>query len=229
MRILLLSVTFLFCAWIASLAALAQSTGRQSANPTPPLSSVAANLDEALERPSAWGEPTDVRVMVYLIDVDAIDSANQNFSASVYYEARWKANILKHKGPGPKIVPITSVWTPRLTIINQQQVWNAFPSSVEIYPDGEIVYRQKSWGWFSQAFDLREFPLDQQVISIHLVAAGLLQTEVAMTPLLKAGGRRSGIAETFSLPDFKVVSWNAESRAYVPSRARRVLQRSWLR
>ena len=169
-----------------------------------------------LQRPSAWGEPTEVRIAIYLIDVDAVDSANQNFSASVYYEARWKIPTLQHQGPGPRIAPTTSVWTPRLTILNQQQIWDAFPSYVEIYPDGEVVYRQKSWGWFSQPFDLHDFPLDRQTLSIHIVAAGLLQTDVTMTPLIQSQGRDSGVHEKFSLPDFKVNSWNAESRAYFP-------------
>lgn len=169
-----------------------------------------------LQRPSAWGEPTEVRIFIYLIDVDAIESASQNFSATVYYEARWKIPTLKHQGPGPRIAPTTSVWTPRLTILNQQQIWESFPSYVEIFPDGEVVYRQKAWGWFSQALDLHEFPLDQQSLSIHVVAAGLLQTDVAMIPLVRPGGRGSGIADTLSLPDFKVKSWLAESRAYFP-------------
>ena len=172
-----------------------------------------------LQRPSAWGEPTEVRIAIYLIDVDAVDSANQNFSASVYYEARWKIPTLQHQGPGPRVAPTTSVWTPRLTILNQQQIWNAFPSYVEIYPDGEVVYRQKSWGWFSQALDLHEFPLDRQTLTIHIVAAGLLQTDVSMIPLIQRKGGGSGIAEKFSLPDFKVKSWNAESRAYSPNQS----------
>jgi hypothetical protein len=169
-----------------------------------------------LQRPSTWGEPTEVRIAIYLIDVDAVDSANQNFSASVYYEARWKIPALQHQGPGPRVAPTTSVWTPRLTILNQQQVWNAFPSYVEIYPDGEVVSRQKAWGWFSQTLDLHEFPLDQQTLTIHIVAAGLLQTDVSMIPLIQRKGGGSGIAEKFSLPDFKVKAWNAESRAYFP-------------
>ena len=53
------------------------------------------------QRPSVWGEPTEVRVGIYVIDVDGVNSANQNFSASVYYEARWNSPILRHKGPGP--------------------------------------------------------------------------------------------------------------------------------
>ena len=43
-----------------------------------------------MERPTVWGEPTEVQVVIYVIDVDEVDSADQSFAASVYYEARWK-------------------------------------------------------------------------------------------------------------------------------------------
>jgi hypothetical protein len=33
-------------------------------------------------------QPTKVGVRIYIIDVDGVDSEKQNFSASVYFEAR---------------------------------------------------------------------------------------------------------------------------------------------
>ncbi|MGA7802172.1 MAG: hypothetical protein WCC36_15345 [Gammaproteobacteria bacterium] len=169
-----------------------------------------------LERPSIWGEPTRVEVGIYVLDIDNVDSANQSFSASVYIVARWKIPLLKHKGPGPLIRSTTDVWTPRLTIVNQQQAWSAFPSAVEIYPNGEVVSRQKTWGWFSQPLDLRNFPFDRQTLTIHLVTAGLLQSEVQLAPFDTSVGKgRSGVAKQLSLPDFDVVSWKVEPRPYV--------------
>lgn len=167
------------------------------------------------QRPSIWGEPTEVRVALYVIDVDGVDSANQRFSASVYIEARWSIPLLRHKGPAPLIRRTTDVWTPRLVIVNQQQAWSAFPPYVEILPDGEVIYRQKTWGWFSQPLELREFPADSQSLTVHLVAAGLLETEVKMVPLKTSTRTKSGIAEKFSMPDFSVTSWKAEAKPYV--------------
>ena len=164
------------------------------------------------QRPSAWGEPTEVRVGIYVIDVDGVDSANQRFSASLYFEARWKIPLLRHEGPAPLIRRTTSVWTPRLVFVNEQQSWSAFPHYVEISPDGEVIYRQKIWGWFSQPLKLNDFPFDKQKLTLHLVAAGLKVTEVKMVPLEK----RSGIATEFSMPDFKVAAWRAEPRPYLP-------------
>ena len=115
-----------------------------------------------LERPTVWGEPTEVQIGLYVIDVDEVNSADQSFAASVYFEARWNNPLLKHEGPGPKLRNLTDVWNPRLTIIGQQMMWRSYPDYVEIQPDGTVVYRQKIWGRFSQPLKLRDFPFDQQ-------------------------------------------------------------------
>ncbi|QDV24191.1 DUF1254 domain-containing protein [Aureliella helgolandensis] len=169
-----------------------------------------------MERPTVWGEPTEVQVAIFVIDVDEVDSADQSFAASVYYEARWKNPLLRHKGPGPMHRNISDVWSPRLTIIGQQMAWRSFPESVDIQPDGIVISRQKVWGRFSQPLMLRDFPFDQQTLSIQLVAAGLSEEHVKMVPLVNEAGRSSSIASKFSLPDFTVESWEAMSSPYHP-------------
>jgi hypothetical protein len=171
-------------------------------------------LKPELERPTVWGEPTEVAVTIYVIDVDEVDSAQQSFAASVYLEAHWNSPFLKHEGPGPVYHRVTDVWTPRLVTVNQQAAWSAFPEYVEIQPDGDVVYRQKVWARFSQPLDLRDFPLDRQNLEVHVAAAGLLQKEVKFVPYNK--GEESGIAERFSLPDFDVLSWEAVPMPYPP-------------
>jgi hypothetical protein len=217
MKNAIIVLAILICSLIPTIAATAQQNPTQ---PTAPQSkeppSTPKEPSPELERPSVWGEPTEVKVAIYVIDVDLVNSAEQNFSASVFYEAHWNSPILRHKGPGPLIRRMTGIWTPRLTIINQQKAWPSFPAAVEISPNGDVVLRQKIWGWFSQPMDLRDFPLDRQTLKIHIIAVGLLESEVALTPLVKEHGRRSAIAKQFSLPDFKVVSWKATPLPNVP-------------
>ncbi|WP_148072956.1 DUF1254 domain-containing protein [Bythopirellula goksoeyrii] len=174
-------------------------------------------LKPEMERPTVWGEPTEVQVAIYVIDVDEVNSADQSFAASVYYEARWKNPLLRHKGPGPMNRNIAEVWSPRLTIIGQQMQWRSFPDSVEIRPDGTVISRQKVWGRFSQPLMLRDFPFDQQTLSIQLVAAGLSEEHVKIVPLVNEIGRSSSIAKKFSLPDFDVESWEALPTPYYPT------------
>ncbi len=137
-----------------------------------------------MERPTIWGEPTEVQVAIYVIDVDEVDSADQSFAASVYFQAQWKNPLLRHKGPGPLNRGLSDVWNPRLTIIGQQMAWKSYPEAVEIQPDGTIIQRQKVWGRFSQPLDLRNFPIDRQTLSIQIVAAGLMEEHVKMVPLV---------------------------------------------
>ena len=144
-----------------------------------------------LARPTAWGEPTEVQIGIYVIDIDEVNSADQSFAASVYFQAKWQNPLLAHEGPGPKLRNLTDVWNPRLTIIGQQMMWRSYPDYVEIQPDGTVVYRQKIWGRFSQPLSLQDFPFDQQELSIHIVAAGLLQDDVKMVPLVTVSGTTS--------------------------------------
>lgn len=197
--------------------------GAQVSHPSPtavqevplPLSVTGVPKSE-LDRPTVSGEPTEVAILLYILDIDKVDSAEQSFAATVFYEARWKVPLLAHQGPGPLYRRLTEVWTPRLIIINQQMVWPAFPGVVEVYPDGEVVFRQKVWGKFSQPLELHDFPFDRQRLSIQIAAVGLLENEVKMVPLVRAKGRQSGLASQFSLPDWEVLSWQAEPMPYIP-------------
>ena len=151
-RLLSLIVLLLFLGGIAPVHS--HSETRLSPTEPPTEAEIRETTEEAkpeLERPTVWGEPTEVRVGIFVIDIDEVDSAKQSFAASIYLEAHWDVPAMRHEGPGPVHRAWTQVWTPRLTIINQQQAWSAFPESVEILPSGEVIYRQKVWGRFSQS------------------------------------------------------------------------------
>ena len=219
-RALLTGVTFLQIALATGILSAHSQPVQQQGLPSSPVEKDQSRIKAVepkpeMERPTVWGEPTEVRVLVYVIDVDEIDSANQSFAASVYVEARWSIPALRHKGPGPLYRSLGDVWNPRLTIVNLQQQWSGFPDAVEISPDGEVVYRQRIWGRFSQPLDLLDFPFDRQLLDIRFASVGQLENEVKIIPLKLEHGRGSGIGEHFSIPDFSVVSWKAESRPYM--------------
>jgi hypothetical protein len=174
-----------------------------------------------MERPTVWGEPTEVKIGIFVIDIDEVNTAAQSFAGSVFVRASWNNPFLRHKGPGPMQRGLTDVWNPRLIIIGQQNVWRSYPEFVEIYPDGEVVYRQKFWGNFSQPMELHDFPMDQQDLTIHIVAAGLSEQHVRMVPLMLGDIEMSDIAEKFSMPDFVVTDWQAAPEPYFPHKGRR--------
>jgi hypothetical protein len=162
-------------------------------------------------RPGLDAGPTKVEVEIFLIDVDDVDGASQSFEANVYYEQRWNDPRLTHEDIGGQSRPLHDVWHPRIQLLNQQRVWKTFPDVVEIAPNGDVIYRQRVWGFFSQPLDLRDFPFDKQIFEIQLVAARYTseQVELAVDP-------ESRISQRFSLPDWKVVDWKVESKGTQP-------------
>jgi hypothetical protein len=160
-----------------------------------------ANADTG--RPSAELGPTEVQVDIFLLDLDAIDSAAQSFQANIYFEARWKDPRLAAEARGRTLTRrLDEVWNPRLQILNQQRIWSSLPDLADIDPDGTVTYRASVWGNFSQPLDLREFPFDVQRIEIPVVAAGYGPDQVVLSP-----GPASGIGDKFSVPDWKILDW----------------------
>ncbi|MBW2259133.1 MAG: hypothetical protein JRF18_01585 [Deltaproteobacteria bacterium] len=158
-------------------------------------------------RPLEAEGPTQVRVGIFIVDVDDIQTDDQAFHANVVFQLRWRDPRLAHDGPRTVSRPLDEVWNPQVQIVNQQKLWHTFPDIVSISPDGEVLYRQRVWGAFSQPLELREFPFDQQTFTIQLAAAGHGPHEVEM---VLEPDWVSGIAERLSVPDWDILGWTTE-------------------
>ena len=173
-----------------------------------------ASAAPLVSRPDADKGPTRIYSTVFVKDVDTIDTPNQSFEASVYIEARWRDTRLAHGGEGEVARPLSDVWTPRARIVNQQRVWRALPTFVEVSPDGEVVYRQQFWGSFSQPLDLKDFPFDRQVLTLQFLAAGYSPDEVEFVRDPKSV---SGVTNSPSVPDWEFLEWTFEATPVVLS------------
>jgi len=144
----------------------------------------------------------DVDVLIYVIDIDEVNSVAQSFRATVYAEFRWMDPELAHPGPDSISKNLEEIWYPRTQILNQQRLVDTFPRTAEIQPNGEVVFRQRVWGDFSESLELREFPFDTQQLKISLVNVkfGARQVRYHIDP-------QSGVAETLRIPDWQVRSW----------------------
>jgi hypothetical protein len=167
-----------------------------------------------IHRPTS--SPVKVHVAIFIIDVDEINSASQNFEANVYIQYRWRDQRLAHKGSQSIVRPLDEIWNPEIQVINQQKLWLTFPDIVRIDPDGEVLYRQRAWGSFSQPLKLQDFPFDRQVFTIQLAAIDSTRGEVELVADTK---EESGISQDLSVADWKVLGWTAEPRAYKPTPA----------
>lgn len=175
--------------------------------------------DDTISRPAPEdGGPTRVYVAVGLLDIDEIDSANQNFTANVFLAARWQDLRLAHAGPGDLVTPLTEIWHPRLQIVNSQRVLLTMPEVAYIAPDGRVEYRQRAWGPFSQRLAIREFPFDTQHFEIRVASsdAGPEEIEFTADPEVSLV-----LAPGFSLPDWEITEAKLDFSPYEPTGSRK--------
>ncbi len=169
---------------------------------------------EFVRRPMKEFGPTKIYVSIGVLDIDEIDSAKQSFVANIFYEIRWYDLRLKHNQKGRNVVPLNSIWHPQLLFVNQQKVWSSLPEVAHISPAGEVIYRQHVWGPFSQPLDVRKFPFDKQDFVIRIACADYSTNEIQF---LLDKGAQSGIADEFSLPDWKILKWELVFNPYKPT------------
>jgi hypothetical protein len=157
----------------------------------------------SLEAQEPIDDTRDVEVKVQLLDIEGIDSVTQNFTANLTIVVRWRDSSLAHNGPDSISMPLDDIWFPNIQILNQQKLISTLPRAVEIHPDGEVIYRQRVWGDFSQPLDLQLFPFDTQRLQVTLANVGLGAEAVNLI-----ASPSSGISRTLTMPDWEVTAWD---------------------
>ena len=168
-------------------------------------------------RPDPDGAPTEIKIRVYVIDVDEITDAQQSFTANIYMQAEWKDQRLVKDNLTTKY-NLNEVWHPNLQITNRQKTFKTLPDIIEVNPDGTVVSRQRVTGKFSQPLDLHNFPMDEQNIQFEIVSVGYMPGEVKLVE------DSSGISDRFSLPNWYIKGWDLKIADFkflpdAPSRA----------
>jgi hypothetical protein len=162
---------------------------------------------------------------VFVLDIDNIDGAGQSFTVNVYIRLRWKDKRLAHDG-NIRTVLLEETWNPRIIIVNRGGILQkSLPEVVEIERDGTVIYHQRYTGPLSQPLKLSEFPFDQHDFSIHFVATGYYLNEIESVPdITMAGGPipGGGIYHELSLPDWNILKYQAQARAYEAVKGRKV-------
>jgi len=178
-----------------------------------------AEAPAVIDRPTAGNGPTKVSIGIWIVDITAIDSAQQNFTADIAVVLQWKDARFAHTGTGLAYYALDQIWTPRVAIANEtSSVSRKFPESVEVEPDGTVIYRQRYAGSFTQSLRLQSFPFDREAFHIQLVAIRYSPNEVVFAPdesWIRDGLQQAaGISPSITLPDWTVEKWDAKARVY---------------
>ena len=172
------------------------------------------------DRPGKDQGETDVEFIVFVLDIDEINGALQNFVVNVFIRMTWRDKRLAKEGIGVRTIPLEEVWNPQLIIANRQTfVRTSLPKVVQVTADGTVTYQQRFVGPLSQPLRLSEFPFDKHVFTIQFVATGSTSKGVNFVPATSlyhpdiSGG---ALYKTLSLADWKIIDYVAESRVYEP-------------
>lgn len=176
-------------------------------------------LPPSPQRPGAGAGPTKVAVTAWFADISKIDSAAQSFSASLLFLMRWNDSSLAHPGLEVKTYALDQVWHPRWIIANGGgDLRNTLPETVDVAPDGGVVYRQRLIGSFNEAMNLRRFPFDREVFCVQLVVLGTSPRDVELAPdaLSISGGLKGAIGkgQQITMQDWKVTAIDAHAAPY---------------
>lgn len=145
----------------------------------------------------------DIEIQAFIIDVNSIDDVSESFVANVYLQLRWKAPELAHDDTDSISRRLEDIWHPRVQILNRQQVTSTFPETVEIRPDGLVIYRQRLFGSFSNPLALVDFPFDTQQLQLMFLDVGFGEREIRfkISP-------HSGIYSELAIPDWEITGWD---------------------
>jgi hypothetical protein len=180
-----------------------------------------AKAELTSKRPDEWYGPTKVEFYIFVVDIDEIDGAAQNFTANIYLRLRWHDRRLASPGASPREMPLGDVWDPRALLANLQGlVTKSLPDVVHVDGDGTVTYYQRYTCKLSQPLLLQDFPMDTHVFTIQFAAAGYAADELTFVPDVteRAGVRIEGgaMADRLSLPDWQVLGHTTSTAAYQP-------------
>jgi hypothetical protein len=163
-------------------------------------------------RPGASGQPLTIEGTLFLLDVSKVDGADQSFTADVFMMLQWKDERLASGSEGMRRLPVGSIWNPRVQIINQRRIWKTFPEVVDVSPDGTVVYRQRFYGQFASALDLRDFPFDRHRFRVQVVIPGYGPDEIEFLPM--PGGLGIGRSPELTVPDWSIGALDVRTAPY---------------
>jgi hypothetical protein len=179
-----------------------------------------AKATQAARRPEEWKGPTKVKFLIFVLDVDDIDDAAQNFTTNVYMRLEWEDERLANKQSSPRQLPLGEVWNPNIIIANRVGlVSKSLPEMVTVFPDGKVVYQQRYTGKLSQPLKLSNFPMDKHTFTIQFVGTGGTSAdEVEFIPGESTTSNIVGgaIADELSLPDWEITKSEALPFFYRP-------------
>ncbi len=134
----------------------------------------AVNPEWVGERPGAAGGATQVKIGVYLMDIDEIDDVRQRFSVDMFLRVSWHDPRLAlpegARSTQYRIFPLDDIWSPKGLVVNDRGLNPQLQRVARVDALGNVVYRMRFYGELLADMNLKEFPFDSQILPIQFVS-----------------------------------------------------------
>ena len=156
-------------------------------------------------RPDPEGVATPVSIGLFLIDIAEIDDVAQTFKGDVFATLTWQDPRLAlppgARDRADRVVPLSEIWNPALTLINRRSVQILAPDIARIAPDGRVTFEARRFAEFASPLNLHDFPFDTQELRIDLASTRYGPDEIELSLNREAVGR---------LEPFSIAGWEVE-------------------
>jgi hypothetical protein len=163
-------------------------------------------------RPNPIGEPTEVAVAVFMLDLTRIDDVAQTLSVDLLVFLDWTDPRLADLA-GCQF-PLTSVWHPQLDFINSgspPRRYTGAADQVDVGPEGRVRHLQRYSGSLASYHSLRDFPFDEQTFQIALSSPEYAEDEVRLI----VNGEQTGRRDRLNITDWTIDSISGTTGTYV--------------
>jgi len=132
---------------------------------------VGGRLGAQESAPESSGDAKEVALMIYVLNVQEVDSASQSMLVDFGYRARWNDPRQRDQSDRIRFVPMAEVWHPNLQVEGDLGLRKKAGEILRISPDGTVEQRQRFVGRLSAPMDLSDFPFDRHMLKIHVLEA----------------------------------------------------------
>ena len=155
-------------------------------------------------RPGMDEGPTEVRVELYVVDIQRIVDVEQIAYVDFLVGCSWldERHALTDTSEGlrTRILKPDTLWHPRIQLKNIRRLWPQLPDCVRVERSGRCSVVQRYVGMISCPLALQDFPFDSQEVRFEFLSAGHRPEEVRLI----VDAERCGRSERFSLVDWSI-------------------------
>ena len=116
------------------------------------------------------GKLREVSISILILDIIKIDDANQRSTIDFVVQLEWMEKNLVSKWKEKTLVSKDEIWTTDIQIFNDYNLIKKKKDQYEVNPDGSVFYQQRFVGGINSRHNFSEFPLDEFIMKIQIVA-----------------------------------------------------------